>query len=256
VHLDRCAFVATPRTTVWPLILFLVVDARRRAFRQHPRTYRAGRRCLDLSRPELRRDGMEGYRTTSPDYLDGLPSWWASALVRLLGVQKRSLLRTPGGSALWRRAVVCLPRLLWLGLFKPAAISSRSKPEPRSKDPDEARRQPELGGAVPAQTKGNAHAHISAFEGARADFGGDFLGPHQIVAGPAKVLIAMSMVKMLTTASSAGSRISRPLRAGAREVVTRSPRDPPHDARVDRGHDDLGAAGARALPARYSRCSR
>jgi YVTN family beta-propeller protein len=162
VHLDRCAFVATPRTTAWPPMLFLVVEVRRRAFRQHQRTYRAGRHCLGISRPELRRDGMEGYRTTSTDYLDGLPPWWASALVRLFGIQKRSLLRTPGGGALWRRAVVCLPRLLRLGPFKPAAISSRSKPEPRSKDPDEARRQPELGGAVPAQTKGNAHAHIRA----------------------------------------------------------------------------------------------
>jgi hypothetical protein len=35
VHLDRCAFVATPRTTAWSSMLFLVVDARRRAFRQY-----------------------------------------------------------------------------------------------------------------------------------------------------------------------------------------------------------------------------
>jgi hypothetical protein len=91
----------------------------------------------------------------------------------------------------------CLPRLLWLGLFKPAAVTPRSKPEPRPKDPNEARRQPQLGGAVPAPTKGNAHAHIRALEGALTSFGGDFLGFHQIVAGPATVLIVMLMVKIL-----------------------------------------------------------
>jgi hypothetical protein len=141
---------------------------------------------------------MEGYRTASPDNLDDLPPWRASALVRLFGVQKRSLLRTPGGSALWRRAVVCMPRLLRLGLFEPAAVSPRSKSESRPKDPNEARRQPELVRAVPAQTKENAHAHIRAPEGALTSFGGDFLGPHQILAGPLR-----SMVKRLTTASSA-----------------------------------------------------
>jgi hypothetical protein len=148
---------------------------------------------------------MEGHRTASPDYLDDLPPWRASTLVRLFGIQKRSLLWTPGGGALWRRTVVCLPRLLWPGLFKPAAVPPRSKPEPRAKDPNEARRKPEPGGAVPAPTKGNAHAHIRALEGALTSFGGDFLGPHQIVAGPTEVLIAMSMVKMRMTALSPGA---------------------------------------------------
>jgi hypothetical protein len=176
---------------------------------------------------------MEGHRTASPDYLDDLPPWRAPALVRLFGVQKRPLLRTPSGSALWRRAVVCLPRLLWVGLFEPAAVAPRSKPEPRPKDPNEARRKPQLGGAVPAQTQGNAHAHIRALEGALTSVGGDFLGFHQIVVGPTEVLIGDIDGENADDCFERASPVSRPVRAGAREVVM-SRNELPHYGRHPR----------------------
>ena len=112
---ERCSATSRPA-------IFMVMDARRRAGREHQRASRMRRNRFELS-GQFGLWRVEIHPATGPNQPDGLPLRWPTPLVRLSGLLQWPLLRAPSRYPLRRRRTICLPAVLWLVLCKPTAAA-------------------------------------------------------------------------------------------------------------------------------------
>lgn len=140
---DRCASLAPRRPTALGATIFMVMDVRRRTVRHHQcaRGSERGRADLPDARPPG--DRLEVDRAASADRLDALSSRGPTALVYLLRMHQRTMLRAAGGRPVSRRRIFRVSSVPPIGLRLPARAPEVSQRPPITENQDAARRQPE-----------------------------------------------------------------------------------------------------------------